>query len=161
MSRSLLTDEEVKALLAAEFDDVRAQNRKWFWLRSSFVLCYVAVMIAGLIFFPERILSKFNLPDEMSAQVTEKFLLLRITTVLAATMLYLFSYWRNWYFSHVALAAVLVAIGNLINDTFTFYIYTRPDAWFVVQAVVALRLFIIVLLVMNFLGARNEFRRLD
>lgn len=161
MSRRLLSDDELKALLAADLDAVRAQNRRWFWLRSSFVLCYIAAMLAALILFPDKVLSKFQLPSEMPKRIIDDYLDLRVMTVLGATALYLFSYWRQWYFSYVALTAVLLAIGNLINDVFTLYVYTRPEALLTIQIIIGVRLIIIGFLAMNFLSTRNEIRRLD
>lgn len=160
MPRQVLSEDELKALLAADLDSVRAQNRLWFWIRSSFILCYLTAMLVGLAFFPERILAKFHLPAEMPKRIIDDYLDLRVMTVIGATALYLFSYWRQWYFSYVALGAVLLAIGNLINDIFTLYIYARSDALLTIQIIIALRMVIVGLLVMNFLGTRNEFKQL-
>lgn len=160
MPRHVLSDDELKALLAADLDALRVQNRRWFWFRSGFILCYLAAMLVGLIFYPDRLLSKFNLPLEMPKRIIDDYIDLRVFTVLSATAFYLVSYWRQWYFSYVALSAVLLAIGNLINDFFTLYIYARSDALFTIQLIIMLRAVIIGFLIMNFLGTRNEMRRL-
>ena len=117
--RHILSEDEVKALLAADLETVKAQNSFWFWLRSGFILCYVTAMIAALLLVPERIFSKFDIPAPLQHALTHEYVMFRILTIVAMTILYLVSYWRSWYFPFVALAAVLVAVGNLINDFFT------------------------------------------
>lgn len=157
----ILSEEELKALLAADLDAVRAQNRFWFWLRSGFVLVYIAAMVAALLLIPDRIFSKFDLPEQLVPAMTHEYVTLRLVTVLSMTALYLVSYWRNWYFPFVALAAVLIAIGNLINDFFSLYVFVKPEAMLTVQVIIAVRVFILVLLTMNFLGARKDLRLLQ
>lgn len=156
----ILSDDELKALLAADLDTVRANNRRWFWIRSTVVLIYIAAMTITLLFFPGIVLARFDFPQEIPHGITEDYLLLRAVTVIAATVLYLFSYLRQWYFSYVALAAILIAVGNFVNDFFSLYIFIRPDAIPTLIAILCLRVLIILLLVLNFLSTRHEIRRL-
>ncbi len=159
--RNILSEEEVKALLAADLETVRAQNRLWFWLRSGFILCYVTAMIAALLLVPERIFSKFDIPAQMQHTWLDDYVWLRIVTIIGMTVLYLVSYWRSWYFPFVALAAVLIAAGNLINDFFSLYVFVKPEALGVVQFIIGLRILILGFLVMNFLGARKDVRIIE
>lgn len=154
----VLSEEELKALLAADLETVRAQNRLWFWVRSGFVLVYIGAMLAALLLAPDRIFAKFDIPEQLVHALTHEYVTLRIVTVVAMTTLYLVSYWRGWYFPFVALAAVLIAAGNLINDFFSLYVFVKPEAMTLVQIIIAVRVLIIVFLIMNFVGARKDVR---
>ena len=159
--RQVLSEEELAALLAADLETVRAQNRFWFWVRSGFVLVYIGFMLAALLLAPDRIFAKFDIPEQLLHALTHEYVTLRVVTVVAMTALYLLSYWRGWYFPYVALAAVLIAAGNLINDFFSLYIFVKPEAMMMVQIIIAVRVLIVVFLVMNFVGARKDFNVLQ
>ena len=107
---------------------------------------------------PDRIFAKFDIPEQLVHALTHEYVTLRIVTVVAMTTLYLVSYWRGWYFPFVALAAVLIAAGNLINDFFSLYVFVKPEAMTLVQIIIAVRVLIIVFLIMNFVGARKDVR---
>lgn len=157
MTRPILNEDELNALLAMGVSVQRqGQRHFWFMARTLFVLCYIAAITLAVILFPDRILAKFNFPAALPPFASYDYLVLRVVTLVAAAALYCFSYWRDWYFSYVALGAVLMALGNLVNDYFTLYIYTRPDALMTVQAIMALRCFNIVLLIINFTSSRKK-----
>lgn len=150
MKRKVLTEEELNALLAADLDAMDQQNRRWFWIRTGLCLAYIIAMMIGLMAFPDRIFAKFNLPEESAAVVTGSYVQFRLMVLAAATVIYLASYIWDRYFSYVAFAAILIAVGNLVNDYFTVYVYAKPDSMGVVYVISALRILIIFLLYANF-----------
>ncbi len=150
MKRKVLTDDELNALLAVDLDSMDQQNRRWFWIRTSLCLAYIVAMVLALLLFPDRIFAKFNLPDESAPIITGSYVQIRLAVILTATVLYLASYYWDRYFQYVALAAVLIAIGNFVNDYFTIYIYTKPESVGAVYLISACRVLLILLLYANF-----------
>lgn len=150
MTRKVLTDDEMKALLAVDLLEIDNQNRRWFWIRTGFCLAYIVAMVIGLLFFRERIFAKFDLPDESAAIITGGYVHFRVAVISLMTGLYLLSYYRNWYFSYVALASLLIGIANFITDYFTIYIYAKPESIGVVALISVLRLMMIAMLYANF-----------
>ena len=159
MTRELLTEDELKALLAADLDAMERQNKRWFWIRNALSLTYIAAMLVGLVFFPERIFAKFNLPESSAAIITGSYVQFRIAVIVVATFIYFVSYFMDRYFPYVAFAAFLIAIGNFVNDYFTIYIYAKPESTLIVYAISALRLTLIAMLYANFrFSLKAEFR---
>lgn len=150
MKRKVLTEEELKELLAADLSDVQQQNRRWFWARTSFCLAYIIAMVIGLTFFPDRIFAKFNLPEESASVITGSYVQLRLLVIGTASVIYLASYYFNRYFQYVSFAAVLIAVGNLVNDYFTVYIYTKPENLVPIMVISSIRIVMIVFLYANF-----------
>lgn len=162
MKRKVLTEEELKELLAADLSDVHQQNRRWFWARTSFCLAYIVAMVIGLTFFPDRIFAKFNLPEESASIITGSYVQLRLLVVCGATIVYLASYYFNRYFQYVSLAAVLIAIGNLVNDYFTVYVYTKPENIVPILVISAFRIVMVIFLYANFrFSLKNDLRFRD
>lgn len=150
MKRQVLTKEELKELLSADLTDVRQQNRRWFWARTAFCLAYIIAMVVALTFFPDRIFAKFNLPEESASIITGSYVQLRLLVIAIATFIYLASYYFDRYFQFVSFAAVLIAIGNLVNDYFTVYVYTKPENLIPILVISMFRIMMIVFLYANF-----------
>ena len=162
MKRDVLTDEEMRALLSADLaaalekpDDSRDF---WFTLRTAFVFCYIVGGLGALILFPDSMLGKFDLPTELYVFVKTHYIPARIFVVGVATIAYLWCWFRGFYFSYVALAAALIAAGNVVNDYSTIYVFVKPEAERLVMALLALRLFVVALLAANFFAARDDRR---
>ena len=158
MKRDVLTDEEMRALLAAH-RDVRPDRRElWFALRTSFVFCYVVGALAMLLLYPDAVLGKFDLPTELYIFVKSHYVPARVFVVCVATAAYLYSWFRGFYFSYVALAATLVAAANLVNDYSTIYVFVKPEAERMVQMILFVRLLVVGMLAANFFAARDDRR---
>jgi len=158
MKRDVLTDEEMRALLAAH-RDVRPDRRElWFALRTSFVFCYVVGALAMLLLYPDAVLGKFDLPTELYIFVKSHYVPARVFVVCVATAAYLYSWFRGFYFSYVALAATLVAAANLVNDYSTIYVFVKPEAERMVQMILFVRLLVVAMLAANFFAARDDRR---
>lgn len=156
MSRNTLSDDEFAAVLAAELGVIRADSKFWFWVRTGYILCYTAAIAGCVAFFPERVLSKFHLPPDVAQSMAENFIVFRVTTGCALMAGYIVSYLRGWLFPYVAFGALLVSIGNLVNDVFTLYVYVTQDALMTIEAILMLRVLIILSFLLNFLSARDR-----
>jgi hypothetical protein len=150
VKRELLTKEELETLLTADLASIRKANTNWFWIRSTIGMAYISAMLIALIFFPERVFAKFNLPDQSKHVIFESYVYARISTLVVAPVIYFTSYLKQWYFPYVALTAFLVSIANFVNDYYTIYVYTLPDSYNAVYVVTACRILIITFLFINF-----------
>ena len=156
MKRTLLTDDEMRALLAADLEPQADRRDFWFTLRTAFVFCYVVGALGALILFPDAVLDRFDLPAELYVFVKTQYVPARIFVACIATAAYLWSWFRGFYFSYVALAATLIAAANVVNDYSTIYVFVKPEAERMVMAILALRLFVTGLLAANFFAARHD-----
>ena len=150
MKRKVLTEEELTALLQVDLDALDRQNRRWFWIRTGLGLAYIVAMVIALLAFPERIFAKFNLPAESAPVIMGSYVQVRLIVIVTATIVYLASYYWDRYFQYVALAAVLIAIGNFANDYFTIYIHAKPESMGAIYLISACRILLILLLYANF-----------
>lgn len=150
MKRSVLSEKELKELLAVDLEYARTQNAKWFWIRTTIGLGYIAAMLIALTMFPERIFSRFDLPEQSIDAIRDVYIPVRIVTLVILSTAYVVSYLKQWYFPYVAFAAILISIGNLLNDYFTFYIYVAPSAEIIVYVITVARFLLIILLYLNF-----------
>jgi len=82
----------------------------------------------------------------------------RVFVACVATAAYLFSWFRGFYFSYVALAATLIAAANLVNDYSTIYVFVKPEAERMVQMILFVRLLVVGMLAANFFAARDDRR---
>jgi hypothetical protein len=162
MKRNVLTDQEMRALLSADLSAAlkKPDERRdfWFTLRTAFVFCYIIGALCALVFFPDAVLGKFDLPTELYVFVKTHYLPARIFVVGVATLAYLWCWFRGFYFSYVALAAALIAAANVANDYSTIYVFVKPEAERLVMALLGLRLFVVALLAANFFAARDDRR---
>jgi hypothetical protein len=158
MKRDVLTDEEMRALLAAHLDARPDRRELWFALRTSFVFCYVVGALGTLLLYPDAVLGKFDLPAELYVFVKSHYVPARVFVACVATAAYLFSWFRGFYFSYVALAATLIAAANLVNDYSTIYVFVKPEAERMVQMILFVRLLVVGMLAANFFAARDDRR---
>ena len=162
MKRDVLTDEEMRALLSADLSAAlqRPDERRdfWFTLRTAFVFCYIVGALGALVLFPDSVLGKFDLPTELYIFVKSHYVPARVFVVCVATAAYLYSWFRGFYFSYVALAATLVAAANLVNDYSTIYVFVKPEAERMVQMILFVRLLVVAMLAANFFAARDDRR---
>ncbi len=162
----LLTDSEMSALFPTGTDP-QAVTRRWrmwfrpvavgtdtrFKFRMSFLLAIVSYFIVKLLFFPALVSSNFD--TKVSPATLKHYFQMRAGFVAFASMVYLFSYLRDWHFEKIALGFFMVAITALVMDYFNAYVYLSPASAQWVPGLIAARLLAVFCLLMNAMNARH------
>jgi cytochrome c oxidase subunit IV len=142
---ALLTPRQQQALLGVDL------NFRW---RHAFLLSFCLAYIVRLFFFPEVAIQYFNFAGE---DVGRKMLFLQMRgwVVLAGTLVYLFSYTRDWHFAKVSLVIFAMALSSFVLDLVNIYAFSTEATPKLVTAMILVRLMALYLLLLNALRAER------
>ena len=145
------SDEEMNALFPPLSKDVGLDGG--FKYRMTFLFAAVSYYVVKLVFFPALTAGNFDLGA--SAHDLQRYVLYRAAFVVLATVVYLFSYLRDWQFEKVSLAFLMLALTALVVDYFNVYVYlsAAPAQW--VPGLIAGRFVAVFCLLMNAMNARH------
>jgi hypothetical protein len=162
----LLTESEMSALFPTG-GGPQAGTRRWrrwlvpvavgtdtrFKFRMSFLLAIVSYYIVKLLFFSALVSGNFD--TRVSPEALKHYFQLRAGFVAFASMVYLYSYLRDWHFEKISLGFVMVAITALVMDYFNAYVYlsTASAQW--IPGLMVARLLAVSCLLMNAMNARH------
>ena len=162
----LLSENEMSALFPIGVG-VQAGTRSWrnwlgpvavgtdtrFKFRMTFLLAIVSYYIAKLLFFPA--LASGNFDTRVSPATLKHYFQMRAGFVAVASMVYLYSYLRDWHFEKISLGFVMVAITALVMDYFNAYVYLSPASAQWIPSLIVARLLAVSCLLMNAMNARH------
>jgi hypothetical protein len=89
-----------------------------FKYRNLFMLAVASFFMVKLLFFPESVMS--NISSSFTPGMA-KHLRFRGLYLLVAMMVYLYSYYRDWYFETVAFIVFELAVFNVAGDFANVY----------------------------------------
>ncbi len=152
-----VTDEELRLLLApAPTDRNGAYDYtgvdRYFWHRSVFMLAVSIFDTVVLLFLPHEVFRVFELPE--GAPALARYLHLEGWVGLLVTVLYGYSYLRDWNFDRIALVSFAIMLTNFGHDFFYIADAIVPIQPVVVVATLARALAILFLLI-NALNAKR------
>jgi hypothetical protein len=78
-----------------------------------------------------------------------KYMGFRVGYVVITFALYVFSYLRDWFFPQVAMLVFALALGSLITDGLSFYVFYQNGLPFYALAFLAVRVLVVVTLFYN------------
>ena len=118
-----------------------------FKYRNAFLLVVSLSIVVRFLFFPTQALSSFGFPPSMVDM--PGYFQLRGWYALVVSVIYLFSYVKDWYFARVALVVATLAFAGLVSDFFNVYRFIiGPTPPFIIF-MVTLRLGAVYCLLMN------------
>lgn len=125
--RPLLTDDELKALVALSTKTQPSETKAWFWLSVRSYYLFAAMAFVGLIYFWQHDdLVLIHFADETYRNfLTEQYIKQRFYTALVTTALYAYGFFTRHAFRMITFAVAFLASFNLLSDL--FYVYDRID----------------------------------
>jgi hypothetical protein len=89
-----------------------------FKYRNLFMLAVTSFFLMKLLFFPESVMSNFSSSFTPSMA---KHLRFRGLYLLLVMMIYIYSYYKDWYFETVAFIVFELAVFNVVGDFANVY----------------------------------------
>jgi hypothetical protein len=124
-----------------------------FKFRMSFLLAIVSYYIVKLLFFSALVSANFD--TRVSPATIKHYFQIRAGFVAVASMVYLYSYLRDWFFEKISLGFLMVAITALVMDYFNAYVYLSPASAQWIPGLIVARLLAVFCLLMNAMNSRH------
>lgn len=151
--RPLLTEDELKALIALSTKTQSCEKKAWFWLSVRSYYLFAAMGFVAIIYFwhHEQLILVHFADETYRSFLTDQYLTQRFYTALATTGLYAYGFFTRHAFRLITFAVAFLASFNLLSDL--FYVYDRIDfaLSFIPCVLLANRFLSIIFLWMNFL----------
>ncbi len=117
--KPLISDAEMAQLLTPQERKLLNGADPGFKLRNRFLLATVLFFIVKLVFFSEHTSHDFNVPADV--RDLRPYLQYRGIFILLSSVLYVFSYVRDWHFERVSLVVCAMSFTGLVMDFFNVY----------------------------------------
>ena len=143
----VVTPEELALLLGPEKKGGPSGVDPGFKYRNAFLLVVSFGMVVRLLFFPSQALLSFGFPSSMENM--SGYFQARGWYALVVTLVYIFSYVKDWHFSRVALIIASLAFAGLVSDFFNVYRFLIGPLTPSVILMVGLRIGAVYCLFMN------------
>jgi amino acid transporter len=144
---SVITPEEIAMLNGSGGKGRQSGVDRGFRYRHM-VLVFIAVLILGrLLFFPDLLTVDFNLPESMGDM--SSYFQLRGAFAFALSVIYVFSYVKDWHYSRVAMIISSLSFAGMVSDFFNIYRFIGGALPPVVLVLVFARCVVIYCLFMN------------
>ena len=147
-----VTDEELRLLLMPAPPIKKADADNSFWYRNAFLLAVSIFDTVMLLRFPHEIYRTFHI--DPGATDLARYLTMVGWSGIGITLVYAYSYLRDWQFERVSLICFAVLLTNYGHDFFYFSGLNVPLQPMVV-VVAVLRLMALVCMLINAIQAKK------
>jgi len=144
--KPIVTPEELALLMGTTKKEPSGVD-SGFKYRNAFLLIVSFGMVVRLLFFPSQALLSFGFPPSMDNMAG--YFQARGWYALVVSLVYLYSYLKDWYFSRVALIVATLAFAGLVSDFFNVYRFVIGPLTPSVIFMVALRIGAVYCMFMN------------